>query len=179
VSVTIRRLVRVHRRRWTILLGLIFFLLASPSLLSLQMGLPLVFLGEGVRTWSSGFLEKNVFLQTNGPYLIMRHPLYLGNIVIGVGFAFMGNSLMGGLLLLAGLSVIFTITIHEEEAALSQRFGKSYEDYANLVPRLLPRRIRFDFKGFKWSRFMTNCELARWQRIVGGVFLFLLKGWML
>jgi protein-S-isoprenylcysteine O-methyltransferase Ste14 len=141
------------------------------------MGLPIVLLGEVVRTWSSGFLEKNVFLQTRGPYAMTRHPLYLGNIVIGVGFAFMGNSLPGGGVLLAGLAIIFTITMQEEEVALSLRFGKNYKDYVDRVPRLIPRLNRFDFKGFQWNRVMVNCELARWQRIVGGVLLFLVKGW--
>ncbi len=175
---TIRQLVRDHRRRWTVLLGLIFFLLSSPSLISFQIGLPIVLLGETVRTWSSGFLEKNIFLQTRGPYAMTRHPLYLGNIIIGIGFAFIGNSVLGGILLLAGLYLIFTITMYEEEADLSHHFGKNYEDYVDRVPRLFPRWKRFDFSGFRWSRVMVNCELARWQRIVGGVFLFLVKGWI-
>lgn len=172
------QLVRVHRRRWTILLGLIFFSLSSPSLISLQRGVPIVLLGEGIRTWSSGFLEKNVFLQTRGPYAMTRHPLYLGNMIIGIGFAVVGNRFSGGVILLAGLSILFTVTMYEEEAALSQRFGKSYEDYVHHVPRFLPSWKHFDIKGFKWSRVVVNRELARWQRIVGGILLFLVKGWI-
>lgn len=107
-----------------------------------------------------------------------RHPLYLGNIVIGIGFACAGNSFLAGILLFAGLSIIFTITMQEEEANLSQRFGKSYEDYADCVPRLFPSWKRFDFNGFQWGRVMVNRELARWQRIAGGVLLFLVKGWI-
>jgi len=108
-----------------------------------------------------------------------RHPLYLGNLVIGIGFAFMGNSFLGGAFLLAGLSIIFTITMYDEETTLFKRFGESYEDYVNRVPRLFPRWKYFDFKGFQWSRVMVNRELARWQRIVGGVLLFLIKGWLI
>jgi protein-S-isoprenylcysteine O-methyltransferase Ste14 len=47
----------------------------------------IVVLGLAVRLWASGFIVKNKELATNGPYALVRHPLYVGSIFILIAFS--------------------------------------------------------------------------------------------
>jgi|SRR5579884_107999 len=173
----IRHLIGYNRLPLSIFLGGAFFFLSSPSAFSLAAGIPFVLLGEALRVWSSGYLDKNVVLQTNGPYSITRNPLYLGNFLIGFGFALIGNSMNAGLLLIGGLSLIYIATILEEEKYLTQRFGRMYDVYARQVPRFFPRWSRPQKGEFRWERVLAHREMNTWVGIIGGILLFLAK-WM-
>jgi protein-S-isoprenylcysteine O-methyltransferase Ste14 len=75
---------------------------------------------------------------TSGPYRLLRHPSYLGLmlILIGIGAAY------SNWLSLAALAVIPTVgvvhRIHVEEGALSATLGSAYTSYASGRKRLLP-----------------------------------------
>jgi protein-S-isoprenylcysteine O-methyltransferase Ste14 len=77
-------------------------------------------------------------VMTDGPYRLVRHPSYLGLLLIltGLGAAY------GNWLSLAALAVIPTIgliyRIHVEEAALSATLGRAYTSYASGHKRLIP-----------------------------------------
>ena len=59
-------------------------------------GLPLVILGEGLRTWAAGNLIKDETLTVGGPYAFVRNPLYLGSLLSGVGFMLIVGELAAG-----------------------------------------------------------------------------------
>ena len=63
--------------------------LASPSPASILLGLIPTALGEGLRLWATGHLHKNDALTMTGPYAYLRHPLYLGTLLIATGFVIM------------------------------------------------------------------------------------------
>jgi protein-S-isoprenylcysteine O-methyltransferase Ste14 len=82
--------------------------------------------------------EKVEKLATGGIYSRIRHPGYLGLILMYLGFA-----LAWGIVWLLVPVVIFimltVLTAIREEAALKERFGKDYEEYIKLVPsRFIP-----------------------------------------
>ena len=60
-------------------------LLSSPTPLSVAAGALLLIAGEAVRLWAAGHLRKSVELVTVGPYRHVRHPLYLGRLLILTG----------------------------------------------------------------------------------------------
>ena len=60
--------------------------LARPTLQSLLIGGVVAVVGETVRVWASGHIEKGREVTRSGPYRFVRHPLYLGSAIIGVGF---------------------------------------------------------------------------------------------
>jgi len=57
--------------------GVLVVALARPTPSSLLLGLPLAVLGESLRIWASGHIEKTKTLATGGPYAHSRNPLYV------------------------------------------------------------------------------------------------------
>ena len=81
---------RHRRRRFRQFVGIAFVvwmtLVGRPEERLLWLGVALSMLGMLVRLWASGFVMKNEVLATVGPYARVRHPLYVGNILICAGF---------------------------------------------------------------------------------------------
>lgn len=116
----------------------VFLLLARPSASSIAWSLLLVVPGLFVRGCASGHVKKNVELAVTGPYAYTRNPLYLGSLMIALGFAVASRSPWIALLLAALFASIYIPVIRSEEDYLRGRFPE-FAAYAKRVPRLLPR----------------------------------------
>ncbi|MBU1240015.1 isoprenylcysteine carboxylmethyltransferase family protein [Myxococcota bacterium] len=83
-------------------------------------------------------IEPDHELVTRGIYGLVRHPLYLGTVLVFLGFPLANDSLAGLLLffLLCVPSVWFRI--HVEERLLHEAFPSSYAAYCKKTKRLLP-----------------------------------------
>ena len=68
------------------------FWYASPTGTSIALGLVPIAIGEGIRLWATGHLHKNDALTVTGVYAYVRHPLYLGTLLIAAGFLAMAHS---------------------------------------------------------------------------------------
>ena len=111
---------------------------SPPTVRSLLWSLLLVVPGGLLRAYASGYVKKNAELAVTGPYAYTRNPLYLGSVLMAVGFAAAGRSvLIAGLLVLMFL-IIYLPTILSEEEFLRGAFPE-FDAYARKVPRLLPR----------------------------------------
>jgi protein-S-isoprenylcysteine O-methyltransferase Ste14 len=107
--------------------------------------------GTSGRNTKGQYAEK---LNTDGPYSVVRNPLYAGNIVIITGVALLSQSfLMTALIFLLALSFYTPIILREEEF-LSESFKEGFSAYAQGVPALLP-----DFK--LWKKPELKFNLAR------------------
>jgi len=78
---------------------------SGPDLGTVTAGLTLAALGQIFRIYAAGFIFKNKELASNGPYALVRHPLYLGNILILAGFTLAAANLY----VLAGVIVFFLV----------------------------------------------------------------------
>ena len=107
----------------------------------------LVFVGLAIRAWGAasagGHTRTDSIeapeLATGGAYGYVRNPIYLGSMVLGLGFVgFLGDPWM---LLLYGLTfaVLYVAIIPAEEAFLREKFPEQYLRYSAAVPRLVPR----------------------------------------
>ncbi len=77
-------------------------------------------------------------LATSGPYARVRHPQYLGFILIMVGFLLQWPTL-ATLAMFPILLVVYRRLAIREEREVSAEFGGVWQRYANATPRFLPR----------------------------------------
>jgi protein-S-isoprenylcysteine O-methyltransferase Ste14 len=117
----------------------LFILFARPRPVTLAVGAPISFIGLLLRAWGSGHLRKNDALAVSGPYAYTRNPLYLGSLIMGLGFTIASGRWWLGVLFSALFLGIYLPVMRVESATLAQLFGKSYEEYAGAVPVFLPR----------------------------------------
>jgi protein-S-isoprenylcysteine O-methyltransferase Ste14 len=117
----------------------VYALTAQPTVLSVAVGVPLAVIGMLVRLYASGFVMKNKELATHGPYALVRHPLYTGNILLLVGFAIAGATLWGLPLALAFFWFYYPPAIEYEDRKLRRIFAAQWEQWAAGVPALMPR----------------------------------------
>jgi protein-S-isoprenylcysteine O-methyltransferase Ste14 len=129
----------VSRQGLAVILILVYALTSQPTVLSLAIGLPLAVIGLLLRLYASGFVMKNKELATHGPYALVRHPLYTGNILLLVGFAIAGATLWGLPLALAFFWFYYPPAIEYEDRKLGRLFGAEWEQWAVGVPALMPR----------------------------------------
>jgi protein-S-isoprenylcysteine O-methyltransferase Ste14 len=133
-------------RRIRVPLGFLFAVFylwrARPDWLSLALGGAVAALGVLLRAVASGYVCKNEQLATSGPYAYCRNPLYLGSIIIAIGFSIASRDVWVAVASAALFTLIYVPVIRGEETFLRDKFP-GYGDYAQRVPRLLPKTIWF------------------------------------
>ena len=119
--------------RWRVPLGFAFGVLAlwlaDPTRQSILAGAVVALVGEAIRIWAAGHLEKSREVTASGPYAWTRHPLYFGSTLIGIGLAIGAASVAVAALVLGYLAVTLTAAIRTEEAHLTEKFGAAYPEY--------------------------------------------------
>jgi protein-S-isoprenylcysteine O-methyltransferase Ste14 len=129
-------------RRIRVPLGFVFavlyFWLAKPTWRFIALGAILILPGLLIRALASGHVRKNEALATSGPYAYTRNPLYLGSLLMGIGFAVAARSVWVGVALVVMFFAIYMPVIRDEEKFLRQKFPE-FEEYMRRVPRMLPR----------------------------------------
>ena len=148
-----------------------YFCLAHPTWRALLLGLIGILPGLLIRALASGHVRKNEVLATSGPYAYTRNPLYLGSLLIGIGFAIAAQSwwIDGALALM--FFAIYVPVIRDEEAFLRQRFPE-FDEYARRVPRIIPRitaEVSEKSAGFSWELYLKHRECNAAVGVVGMV----------
>ena len=131
--------------RWRVPLGfalaLVVLWFVAPTPRSVTLGLPIALVGQLLRIWAAGHLEKSREVTRSGPYRFTRHPLYAGSALMGAGFAVASASwVVAGVI---GLYLVTTIAIavRTEEAYLRATFGDEYDRYAQGMAPVVHRRF--------------------------------------
>jgi protein-S-isoprenylcysteine O-methyltransferase Ste14 len=115
---------------------------ARPNWTCFIAGTFVAVLGIVIRALASGHVEKNRELAITGPYAYVRNPLYLGSIVIGIGFAIAARDIWVVAALIIFFALIYVPVIRGEENFLRNQFPE-YDDYTRRVPSLLPHTFWF------------------------------------
>jgi protein-S-isoprenylcysteine O-methyltransferase Ste14 len=140
------------------LFAVVYFWLARPSWRSLMAGAIVVVPGLLIRAVASGHVRKNESLATSGPYAYARNPLYLGSLLMGVGFCVAARSWWVGLALVVMFLAIYLPVIRDEEEFLRRTFPE-FEEYARRVPRMLPRLTAHSGNGREAAGFSLELYL--------------------
>jgi protein-S-isoprenylcysteine O-methyltransferase Ste14 len=150
--------------------GVLVLLAAQPTRGLLVIGAALAAVGLALRLWAAGHLEKNRSLTTTGPYAYVKHPLYLGTLLLMVGFTVAASGTTAPsvflvvLVLPVFLAAFFAVYVPRkrrvEGERLRRRFGQAYERYAALVPDLVPRLrpVSLDRRRWRFERVVRNSE---------------------
>lgn len=116
--------------------AVIYVWLARPTAESILIGGAVALLGVVIRALASGHVKKNTELTQTGPYAYSRNPLYVGSIVIGIGFAIAALNWW----IVLGLAILFLAiyipVIRSEEGFLRSTFP-DFDDYCRRVPRFV------------------------------------------
>ena len=118
--------------------AMLFFWLARPTSRSIALGTIGIFPGLFIRALASGHVHKNESLAISGPYAYTRNPLYLGSLLMGLGFAVAARSWWVDIALIVMFFAIYIPVIRDEEAFLRKKFP-DFNEYAGEVPRIFPR----------------------------------------
>lgn len=142
----------IARQGLAVVLILLYALTSTPAPLWAWIGMPMALLGMIVRLYASGFIMKNRELATVGPYALVRHPLYTGNVLLIVGFALANVSWWALPLALVFFWFYYPPAIEYEDRKLHRLFGESWETWAARTPALFPnfRNVAGLFGG-NWS----------------------------
>ena len=172
---------------------------APPSTLLITAGVAVTAAGELIRLWGVrhiGAISRTRShrlgpLVATGPFTLIRNPLYVGNILIWVGFALAARLVWLAPLIVLLLGAEYHLIVRWEESLLVSRLGDDYRDYAERVPRWVPtfnRRARRDrreeiiaansavsaVEGFSWRETLFS-ERGTFIAIAVGYLLLYLK----
>lgn len=121
-------------------------------------GMALVLAGLAIRSWAAGVIKKTKVLATSGPYRMCRHPLYLGSLLMMLGFCILVSNLFDACIVFGPVLVIYILTMRREERRLAERHGEAWTQYAASAPRLVPYRLFTEL----FSILRTEWSLSQW-----------------
>lgn len=123
----------------------------SDHLIIRLVGVSIVAAGIALSAWAQIAMGKNWFggvglrkghtLVTSGPYTFVRHPMYAGMFISGIGICFVSLDWLYGL---ASLLLVAAVAsrIFAEEELLRTKFKRQYEEYTQATGALWPKLRR-------------------------------------
>jgi protein-S-isoprenylcysteine O-methyltransferase Ste14 len=108
----------------------------------------LVTVGLAYSVWGLAYLRRSFSivpearrLVTGGPYSLSRHPVYLGEIIGGIGINLVTAGWPGALAIVYFVACE-VLRMRWEEGVLSKAFPRDYPAYARRVPRYVPNPFK-------------------------------------
>jgi protein-S-isoprenylcysteine O-methyltransferase Ste14 len=166
--VNVARVLARYRVRLGMVAAIVAFWLANPTPRSVAAGAAVACVGEALRLWAAGHLEKGREVTASGPYRWTRHPLYVGSSIMGVGFAIASASIAVTLLVAVYLILTVSAAIRSEESHLTEKFGAAYPQYREGRTEDVVRR-------FSLQRAFANREYRSIAGLVAALALLLIK----
>jgi len=164
-------------RRVPLFIGaFLLVIFAKPRFFGIWIGMVLIFLGEAIRIWAAGHLQKNEVLTVTGPYAYVKNPLYIGSILITAGFCILADNIY---LLAAGYFMFCFHYIPYKKRVEGDRmkkiFGDRFKDYDAKVPDYLPRWAPYSDEKASWQfrSFIENSEEGILLIVLAGIVLIL------
>lgn len=118
------------------------------SVLFTISGIALICAGLALRLYSIFTLGKYFtatarstnehILIKSGPYSIVRHPSYLGAMIVMIGVPVLLNNVITFFITIILLCIAYLIRINAEEKLLISIFGDEYKKYSLYVKKLIP-----------------------------------------
>ena len=135
-----------------------------------KIGLALIVVCILGRVWCSLYIggRKVRDLIDNGPYSIVRNPLYVFSFIGAAGIGAQTGSMVVGLACAVVCYIVFAVLVRREEAALIKVHGETYAAYLRSTPRFLPNPALW------WDRDTLTVQPVRVMRTFADGLVFLL-----
>jgi hypothetical protein len=104
-------------------------------------GFALALIGQIWRIYAAGVIYKNKQLATTGAYSLVRHPLYLGNFLILIGFTLACANWVLVLLVLFFFWFYYPAAIKYEDSKLERIFEDQWRNWSANTPAMFPTRL--------------------------------------
>ena len=147
---------------------IVALILARPTWTTWRVGLLVALVGEAMRVWAAGHLEKGREVTSSGPYRWTGHPLYVGSSILALGVVIAAWSVPLAIVAAIYMGTTITAAIRTEEAFLRRTFGDAYDEYQRSRGQGSSRR-------FSLARVMRNREYRAATGLVVGFALLALK----
>jgi len=155
------------------------------NIVSMILGFILIIVGEFFRLWGVSYAGSETrttgnvggtYLVVSGAYSFVRNPLYVGNMLMYLGVGIMSMALFPYLQIIAILFFFFqyTVIIKEEEAFLQSKYGKSYENYCEAVPKLIPSLKSYQNQNLDQPAFNFKAGLSSEKRTLQAITIIIL-----
>lgn len=167
--------------RWRVNLGTVLTVAAvaaaRPAHSAIVRLLPVVLAGVAIRLWARGHLDRRTRLTQTGPYALVRHPLYVGSFLIGLGFSgVLGLWFMPALFAVTYVAMYVPKAIREDQY-LRGKYGDEYARYAARVGAVFPRLGRPGVAivadgapiRFEWHRVIGHREWKTWLGVAAAL----------
>lgn len=129
---------------------------AAPDSGTVVIGLAMVVVGQAFRIYAAGFIFKNKQLASTGPYALVRHPLYLGNFLILIGFTLAGANLYVAVAVFIFFLVWYPAAIAYEDNKLEDIFADEWREWSKNIRAIIPGRARWsDLKASGWDTYQS------------------------
>ena len=138
------------------LVGILFLIVlaafgkpAGPG--AVMVGSLLTIPGLAIRFWAGGYVKKDKELATTGPYSYVRNPLYVGNVLIAIGFCVLSGFWWSYLVFALLYIWLYIPSIQREERTLQKLFGDTFLRYKDNVRAMWPRLTPYESGSGGWS----------------------------
>ena len=110
-------------------------------LLFQMSGLILISICSFGRLWSLIYVGgyKSNTLITDGPYSMVRNPLYFFTLLGAMGIGLASENVLVIVIIIIFYFLYYPVTILAEEQKLADRFGQAFAEYKERVPMLIPK----------------------------------------
>lgn len=134
-----KRIVQRIRVPLGFLFAIVFLVFARPTAATIAIGSAVAFLGVLIRAWASGHIRKAKKLAVSGPYAFTRNPLYVGSLILGLGFTVASGVWWLGVAFAILFLGIYLPVMRVEVGDMERIFGTEFDAYRENVPLFIPR----------------------------------------
>ncbi len=129
---------------------------ARPGSALVVWGLLCAALGQLFRIYAAGYIVKNRKLATGGPYALVRHPLYLGNLLILTGFTLAAANLYVGLAVILFFLIWYPAAVTYEDKKLEGIFADEWRTWSQHIRAVIPWRFHWnDLRVGDWDIYQS------------------------
>ncbi len=161
-------------------LGLLLIVLCAwatePGHQRVLIGLAIAVAGQLFRIFAAGTIFKNQKLATRGAYSMVRHPLYLGNLLILGGVALACGKLLMALIIVAFFLIWYPPAIKYEDAKLERIFEDDWRNWSAGTNAVFPGR--FSWKALTDTRWNARQSLIRNGELYITIYLVGCAAWL-